>query len=131
MPLSRQTKGAIMRTITFSAILILAAASSFIRAEEGVTDKQILIGSCSDQEGPTKQRGIEQKEAVEAFFSQVNKSGGIHGRKLKLVSHDDSYQVDKAPLCFNQLMKDWVFMGAFFIGSGPGVKYATMAETHK
>src|SRR5581483_8540503 len=28
-------------------------------------------------------------------------------------------------------MKDGVFRGAFFIGSGPGVKYATMAETHK
>src|SRR6185369_11360651 len=119
-----------MKTTTLFAAFILAA-SPFVLAEEGVTDKTIVIGSCSDQDGPTKQRGIEQKEAVEAYFSQVNKSGGVHGRKLKLVSHDDSYQVDKAPVCFNQLMKDGVFMGAFFIGSGPGVKYATMAEIHK
>ena len=121
---------AIAAVIAFGAVVsALVASRSY--AEIGVTEREILIGSCADLEGPTKNRGQEQKEAVEAYFNSINKQGGIHGRRLRLISHDDSYQVDKAPICFNELVKENVFMGAFFIGSGPGVKYATMAETHK
>lgn len=102
-----------------------------IRADDGVTDKEIVIGSCADLEGPTKSRGKEQKEAVQAYFDQVNKRGGVNGRKLRLLSHDDSYDPYRAPSCFAELMKEEAFMGAYFIGSGPGVKYAIMAQSHK
>ena len=52
----------------------------------GVTEKEILIGSCAALEGPSSFLGKETVAGAEAYFQSVNEEGGINGRKLRLVS---------------------------------------------
>ncbi len=97
----------------------------------GVTDKEILIGSCSALEGPSHFLGTETVTGAKAYFAMVNDAGGGDGRKLKLVAYDDSYDPAKTEACFNRLMEQKVFAFGFFVGTPTAVKYIPMAESNK
>jgi branched-chain amino acid transport system substrate-binding protein len=97
----------------------------------GVSDKEILIGSCSALEGPSHFLGTETVNGAKAYFAMVNDAGGVDGRKLKLVAYDDSYDPAKTEACFNRLMEQKVFALSFFVGTPTAVKYIPMAESNK
>jgi branched-chain amino acid transport system substrate-binding protein len=111
----------------------LLAVSTPAQAQDtpGVTDKEILIGSCSALEGPSHFLGTETVTGAKAYFAMVNDAGGVDGRKLKLLSYDDSYDPAKTELCFNRLMEQKVFALGFFVGTPTAVKYIPMAESNK
>lgn len=101
-------------------------------AETGVTDKEIVIGSCSVLTGPASQLGIQQLFGAKAYLNEVNEKGGVHGRKIKLIEGDDRYEPDGAIECFNKtILGEQVFGGAFFVGTPTGAKHAPMAENNK
>jgi branched-chain amino acid transport system substrate-binding protein len=97
----------------------------------GVTDKEILIGSCSAQEGPSRALGTETVAGAKAYFSLINDEGGVNGRKLKLLSYDDSYDPAKTQACFDRLLDEKVFALGFFVGTPTAVKYVPLAEAAK
>lgn len=97
----------------------------------GVTDKEIVIGSCAALEGPSSFLGRETVAGAEAYFNAVNDEGGVHGRKLHLVSFDDSYDPTKAQACWDKLMSQRVFAMGFFVGTPTAVKYVPLAESNK
>jgi ABC-type branched-subunit amino acid transport system substrate-binding protein len=97
----------------------------------GVSDKTILIGSCSALEGPSHSLGVETVAGANAYFSLINDEGGVNGRKLKLIAYDDSYDPAKTEACFNRLMADKVFVLGFFVGTPTAVKYVPLAESNK
>ena len=97
----------------------------------GVTDKEILIGSCSALEGPSHFLGTETVTGAKAYFEMINDAGGVDGRKLKLLAYDDSYDPAKTEACFNRLMDQKVFALGFFVGTPTAVKYLPMAESNK
>jgi branched-chain amino acid transport system substrate-binding protein len=97
----------------------------------GVTEKEILIGSCSALEGPSHFLGTETVNGAKAYFAMINDAGGVDGRKLKLVSYDDSYDPAKTQACFDRLMEQKVFALGFFVGTPTAVKYVPMAESGK
>jgi branched-chain amino acid transport system substrate-binding protein len=61
----------------------------------------------------------------------INDEGGVNGRKLKLVSVDDSYDPEKTQACFEHLMSEKVFALGFFVGTPTAVKYVPLAESNK
>src|SRR5260370_38884393 len=69
----------------------------------GVTDKEILIVSCSSLEGPSHFLGTETVNGAKVYFGLVNNSGGVDGRKLKLLDYDDSYDPVYSESCFTGL----------------------------
>ena len=97
----------------------------------GVSDKSILIGSCSALEGPSHSLGVETVAGANAYFNLINDEGGVNGRKLKLIAYDDSYDPAKTEACFNRLMADKVFALGFFVGTPTAVKYVPLAESNK
>ena len=111
----------------------LFAVSSPLQAQNttGVTDREILIGSCSALEGPSHFLGTETVAGAKAYFAMINDAGGVDGRKLKLISYDDSYDPAKTEACFNRLMEQNVFALGFFVGTPTAVKYIPMAESNK
>jgi len=114
------------------AVCLLAAPSmAWGQAVPGVTEKEILIGSCSALEGPSHFLGTETVTGAKAYLDMTNDAGGVDGRKLKLISHDDSYDPAKTEACFNRLMDQKVFALAFFVGTPTAVKYLPMAESNK
>ena len=58
-------------------------------SEDGVSDSEIRIGNIMPYTGPLAAFGaIGRAEA--AYFDMVNANGGINGRKIRLISYDDS-----------------------------------------
>ncbi|HKW65030.1 MAG TPA: ABC transporter substrate-binding protein [Candidatus Acidoferrum sp.] len=97
----------------------------------GVSEREVLIGSCSALEGPSHFLGTETVTGAKAYLDMTNDAGGVDGRKLKLISYDDSYDPAKTEACFNRLMEQKVFALGFFVGTPTAVKYLPLAESNK
>ena len=97
----------------------------------GVSEGEIVIGSCSALEGPSHFLGVETVTGAKAYFNLINDEGGVNGRKLKLISADDSYDPAKTQACFDHLMSEKVFALGFFVGTPTAVKYVPMADGAK
>lgn len=65
-------------------------------AEDGVFPDKIILGQTAATEGPTAKLGIGMRDGMLAAFKEVNDRGGINGRKLELVSKNDSYEPEQA-----------------------------------
>ena len=111
--------------------LLIVSSPAQAQSTPGVTDNEILIGSCSALEGPSHFLGTETVTGAKAYFDMINEAGGVHGRKLRLVSYDDSYDPAKTEACFNRLLEQKVFALGFFVGTPTAVKYIPMAESNK
>jgi len=100
-----------------------AAISAFVfyahaAFAEGVTTDTILIGQSAVLSGPAQELGKEMRDGAQAYFDAVNKSGGIHGRKLKLVSLDDGYEPDKAAANTRKLINEDKVLALFgYVGT--------------
>ena len=115
------------------ALLLLTTANRLCLGQgtPGVTDKTVVIGSCSALEGPSHALGTQQIKGAQAYFELINEEGGIAGRKLKLLAFDDSYDPAKTETCFKRLESQHVFALGFFVGTPTAVKYLPMAEEAK
>lgn len=111
--------------------LVLLPSAAVGQAVPGVTEREIVIGSCSALEGPSHFLGTETVTGAKAYFDMTNDAGGVEGRKLKLISYDDSYDPAKTEACFNRLMEQKVFALGFFVGTPTAVKYLPLAESNK
>lgn len=89
-----------MKRISRRGILVSACSSiaGLARADlaPGVSGDRISIGQTVALTGPFGDLGSELVRGAEACFRSTNASGGIHGRKLELVSKDDEYKVTRA-----------------------------------
>ena len=87
-----------MRRYSVAALAgALALASSYpVAAEDGVAADSITFGQAAVLEGPASALGQGMRAGIQAAFDEVNARGGVHGRKLKLVSRDDGYEPDRA-----------------------------------
>ena len=47
--------------------------------------------------GPAAQLGIQMRNGIKAYLDAVNEKGGVHGRKIELVTEDDRYESVVAP----------------------------------
>jgi ABC-type branched-subunit amino acid transport system substrate-binding protein len=88
--------------------LVLASTATW--AQQGVADREVLIGQFAAFSGPAAQLGQRMNSGILAHFEAVNAQGGIHKRKLKLVTRDDGYEPDKAAAAAKALIaEDKVF----------------------
>jgi branched-chain amino acid transport system substrate-binding protein len=118
-------------TFVLQVVALIFAPWARPQAAPGVTDTEIVIGSCSALEGPSKFLGTETVTGASAYLDSVNESGGVNGRKVRLVTSDDSYDPAKTQVCFDKLMSEKVFALAFFVGTPTAVKYVPLAEGDK
>jgi branched-chain amino acid transport system substrate-binding protein len=120
-----------LQRIAGSAGITLTICFGATGQTPGITDKEIVIGSCAALEGPSSFLGRETVRGAEIYFQSVNDEGGVTGRKLRLVSHDDSYDPAKAQGCWDRLMAEKVFAMGFFVGTPTAVKYVPLAESNQ
>ena len=82
------------------AIMLFAAAAALAPARAadipGVGDDRILFGQSAAFSGPAQALGGGMKLGIRAAFEERNRAGGVHGRKLDLVSLDDGYEPERA-----------------------------------
>ncbi len=117
--------------VLLGAAALLGAAQPTAAQTEGVTDSEIVIGSCAALEGPASFLGTQTVLGAKAYLNHINNGGGVNGRKIRLVSYDDSYEPVKAVECFNRLRAEPVFAAAFFVGTPTAAKHVPLAEQYK
>src|SRR5436853_7794916 len=77
------------------ALALLTSPTASTAAEmPGVTATEIKIGQTMPDSGPVSAFGALGKGEV-AYFKMLNERGGINGRKVNLISLDDSYAPPK------------------------------------
>ena len=84
------------RALALCAAALLVAGA--VRGEEqpGVSDRSILFGQSAAFSGPAQELGRNMRLGMQTAFWEVNEQGGIHGRRLELVSFDDGYEPEAA-----------------------------------
>jgi ABC-type branched-subunit amino acid transport system substrate-binding protein len=87
-------------------------------AAEGVTANQIVVGMSAPFTGASRSLGIELYRGSMAYFSEINRAGGVHGRRIALKAYDDGYQPDQAIKNTLKLMlEDKVFLLFDYVGT--------------
>ena len=94
------------RLIMLAAGAAFAAGLGAARAEVGVSAEAIVFGQAAVLQGPASALGLGMKEGLEAAFQEVNRKGGVHGRKLELISVDDGYEPSKSMAATRKLIAD-------------------------
>ncbi len=101
-------------------------------AENGVSDKEILLGQSCALTGPAQALGTGMKAGLQAAFTKANDQGGLKGRKVKLISLDDGYEPNRAIKNTRQLLEtDKVFMLIGEVGTPTSQAVVPIAEEAK
>lgn len=66
----------IRKIAQFSAMLMFAATTSVVSAEDGVTPNEVVIGMSNALTGPASGLGTGIKSGSTACFDRVNAAGG-------------------------------------------------------
>jgi ABC-type branched-subunit amino acid transport system substrate-binding protein len=113
--------------IALAAFLATGLAAS---AEDGVSADKIVFGQAAPLDGPASALGLGMKMGLEAAFAEVNKAGGVKGRKLELKSIDDGYEPTKSIEAVKKLLdEDKVFAIAGPVGTPTSAATQPIANT--
>lgn len=99
------------------------------KVSPGVSDKEILLGSSLALQGHASFLGTQTLRGALCYINYVNDNGGIHGRKIKMIAYDDSYD---PPKCLANTQKliidDKVFALFSYVGTPTTVKILPLVE---
>jgi branched-chain amino acid transport system substrate-binding protein len=79
--------------LSMAAGLAAAAVALVAQAQNAPS---VVFGQSAPLTGANAELGNDIRNGALAYFKQVNDAGGVHGRKLELVSLDDANQVQRA-----------------------------------
>jgi branched-chain amino acid transport system substrate-binding protein len=88
------------------ALLAATACDDGANNDAADTDEPITVGYITPLTGDFSPLGTDNELAVELAVQQINDDGGVLGRELELITHDDQSNPDQAVLAFNDLMDD-------------------------
>jgi len=79
----------------FLAALAFAGATTAF-AQQGITETEIVLGQSVALSGPAEQLGKDMQQGAQLYFNEVNRKGGVNGRKIVLKTLDDGYESTRA-----------------------------------
>lgn len=92
--------------VVVSFALLAAATLAASGDEAGVSADAILFGQAAALEGPSSALGQRMRQGIVAAFTEINSNGGVHGRRLQLISRDDGYDPDRSVAQTLRLIED-------------------------
>ncbi|MFN3643229.1 MAG: ABC transporter substrate-binding protein [Gemmobacter sp.] len=85
---------------------------------QGVSATEVVIGSVNDLSGIFAAVGVPAINGANLRFDEANAAGGVHGRKIRFVVEDHSYQLPRATQGYNKLVnRDRVFAMVLSLGT--------------
>src|SRR5262249_9669416 len=75
------------RLVSGLCLLSLLFPAPNVRAK----DDEIVLGMSAAFTGPSRGLGIELYRGSMAYFEHINRTGGVHGRKIVIRPYDDGY----------------------------------------
>ncbi|MEW5771898.1 MAG: ABC transporter substrate-binding protein [Thermodesulfobacteriota bacterium] len=99
------------------------------RRDPGISDEEIRIGSSLALSGHASFLGTQTLLGAMSYIKHVNDQGGVHGRKLNLITYDDGYD---PPRCVANTQKliidDQVFALFCYVGTPTTVKIIPLVD---
>jgi branched-chain amino acid transport system substrate-binding protein len=124
-----------------AALILLCAVSACTRTNEipspdqtdpGVTDTEILLGSSLPLEGHASFLGTQTHRGYMCYIKHINENQGIHGRTIRVIAYDDSYDPPKCLANTQRLIvEDQVFALFSYVGTPTTVKILPLVEEAK
>lgn len=100
-----------------------------LETRTGVSGSEIIIGSSAAIGGHASFLGTQTIHGSMAYINEVNENGGVHGRKIKLISYDDQYEPSKTVANTQRLINnDGVFALFDYVGTPTSVKIIDMVH---
>jgi ABC-type branched-subunit amino acid transport system substrate-binding protein len=88
--------------LSMAAGAMLASVAPALRADT----PEIVIGECAALSGPASALGEHMRTGLKAAIDEANASGGVNGKKLRLVSGDDQYEPEKTVDCTAKMVEE-------------------------
>ena len=114
------------------AVLAFIAVSAQAQQVPGVTAKTIVIGQSTPLTGSNAELGNDIRNGALAYLQKINDAGGVHGRRIELVTIDDGNAVPRAEENTKKLVEE---MGVFALFGYPSATLSRPAlpfvEKHK
>jgi ABC-type branched-subunit amino acid transport system substrate-binding protein len=102
-------------------------ASAPAPAVRGVFDDSIVLGMVASFTGSNKERGRTMRLGWEMAIAETNEKGGIHGRKLRLVTQDDAYDPSRTLAGMKEVVEG---QSAFAIVGNVGTSTSAVAAPY-
>src|SRR5258708_19166154 len=110
-----------MRSMARFAAALMVGFLQNAAGETGVTKDAILLGQSVALTGAAAQLGIQMRNGMKAYFDYVNEHGGVHGRKIELITLDDGYEPARTVPNTKKLIDDKVFALIGYVGTPTSV----------
>src|SRR5256886_6947130 len=95
-----------VRSISLIAGVVAVCAGAAQAQAPGVTARSVVIGQSAPLSGANAELGNDIRNGALAYFKKVNDAGGVHGRRLELVTLDDANQVPRAEANTKKLVEE-------------------------
>lgn len=79
----------VSRLAVILAVGMFAATAA--KADQGITDTEILLGEVEPLTGPPALLGVAYNVGTKMAVAEANAAGGVAGRKLRVIVEDDGY----------------------------------------
>ena len=109
-----------MKIAISASLLLLPLGFSRAADTPGVTATEIKLGQTQPYSGPASAFSVVGKVNV-AYMNMINEQGGINGRKINLISRDDSYSPPKTVEQVRKLVEEDNVLAMFYMNGSPGV----------
>ncbi|MGH8785132.1 MAG: ABC transporter substrate-binding protein [Cupriavidus necator] len=97
----------------------LGWAAQTALAEPGVTRNTIRIGQSAGVTGPVAGSVKEQIAGAQVYLRTINASGGVAGRRIELVTHDDGFDAKRTPDNVRKLLDEDKVFALFMVRGTP------------
>ncbi len=102
-----------------TVLMAASAAHAQKKYDLGASDTEIKLGQTVPHSGPGSLYGVLGRVAT-AYFEMINEKGGINGRKVKMLSLDDSYSAPKTVEATRRLVEQEEVLALFgSLGTAP------------
>lgn len=115
------------RAIVASTWAVLA---TFAHAQ-GVSPSEVILGQSVYLTGALAELGNDFTNGANAYFSTINAAGGVHGRKIRVITMDDAYDPKKALANLDELERQGAFALFQFAGTGTVREVAAVAASRR
>lgn len=92
--------------VLIAALVAIAVLFFRIGSQRNPVGDELRVAFLAQLSGPRSQAGLNQLRAVQLAAENVNRQGGIHGYKLKIVGFDLPADPQSAKKYMSQIMKD-------------------------
>nr|WP_297383381.1 ABC transporter substrate-binding protein [uncultured Roseateles sp.] len=103
-----------------AALALLSLGTGAVQAQNaaGISKTEIIIGSIQDLSGPLAGYGKQARYGMMLRVDEANETGGINGRKIKLIVEDSGFDPKRAVLAAQKLVvQDGIFAMVGHIGT--------------